>query len=387
MIKSSESPKWLFVASSLNMLLGLCSIPLLSWLIGSEVLGQYQEFLAFAIIAGPIAAGRLEAGVLSGDNGPAFWAGILVAVAAFVFTLAFLPLYFERFYMAGLLPFFILSYALMVLAKAVGLKQKKYKLVSILDVVYTFSYLVLPAAFFKFDDPAFLIGFAMVVFQFLYFFVFWGAVGVGRFCFHDTVVYIRKKCSMSFSLVALTLVNGISLQLPIFFMSERFEYALMGAFLLANRVLNIPVAVVSQPVASYLESVFSEKNFQTFFKCMLGCLFLSVLFSVTCIVVSEIDMQWFFGEGWDVVSIVLVFSVLPKALQMINLPAAKVMNLTRYRALALLITVFFIPVRWALMEFYGVDVEGFLMGMMIGATSFYVFYTALALWVVKNEYR
>lgn len=387
MVKSAESPKWLFVASSVNMLLGLCSIPLLSWLIGSEVLGQYQEFLAFAIIAGPIAAGRLEAGVLSGDNGPALWAGILIAVAVFIVTLAFLPFYFDRFYMAGLLPFFILSYALMVLAKAAGLKRKKYKLVSFLDVIYTFSYLVLPAAFFKFDDPAILIGFAMIVFQFLYFIVFFGVVGAGRFCFYKAVIYIREKCSMSFLLVALTLVNGISLQLPIFFMSERFEYALMGAFLLANRVLNIPVAVVSQPVASYLESVFSEKNFQTFLKCMLGCLFLSALFSVTCIIVSKIDMKWFFGEGWETVSIVLIFSVLPKALQMINLPAAKVMNLTRYRALALLVTIFFIPVRWFLMEFYGVDVEGFLMGMMIGATAFYVFYTALALWIVKNEYR
>ncbi|MCK0536098.1 lipopolysaccharide biosynthesis protein [Alcanivorax quisquiliarum] len=377
---SQDSSFWLVAASILSLLLGVASVPFLSRYFSGEELGLYQEFLSYGLIFGPLACLRYETSIVSEEGAGFFYeayagaAFVMAVLCGLLILLLPVGFFFELPSWVASFPIFIFSYGLMILASAIALREKKFRSLGIYKVIYFSIYMVAPIGFrIGFDESS-------------YMWLIWFMI-LGQLCFvfllpRSRVIsiklatdFIRNNQSFFITLTPLTLLSGLTVQLPVLFMSLHFDYRYLGAYLIASRFLNLPISLVATPAGQYFQSVYLNSGRLHLRKMLLACLMAVFLLYGAILLLSVLDLSRYFGAEWRLIQEIVWFLSIAKILQAINLPLANMLALIKTRRVGLGIVILFLPVRWVLMGLLGPGWEEFLIGTLVGTALFYITYS------------
>lgn len=128
---------------------------------------------------------------------------------------------------------------------------------------------------------------------------------IGPKLYKKDLVLINKHKKFPLFDLPSSLINNLSLQLPIIFLASNYSLALSGAYFMTQRVLQIPVTLISHSFLEvFKEKICNQKNQFRLRKIMFDSLFLILISSFVPFVLLymfiEDLMIIFLGENWTI---------------------------------------------------------------------------------------
>lgn len=197
--------------------------------------------------------------------------------------------------------------------------------------------------------------------------------------------FVRMRGGVPAQLVPQALLSGISIQLPVYFMASRFPETLTAAFFFASRIFSLPMSLVGAPAGQYFSSIMYQRRTGSIWR---GYWLYSMVVgaaSLTLLAFSFLDLRMVLGEFWKHVSGVLAFGAIVVFFQAVNIPLATMLSISDWRKWGLYLLLFFLPVRWLLMESAGDSWSYFLFSYALGAVLFYLSYSVLSAILINRE--
>lgn len=128
---------------------------------------------------------------------------------------------------------------------------------------------------------------------------------IGPKLYKKDLVLINKYKKFPLFDLPSSLINNLSLQLPIIFLASNYSLALSGAYFMTQRVLQIPVTLISHSFLEvFKEKICNQKNQFRLRKIMFDSLFLILISSFVPFVLLYIFIEdlmiIFLGENWTI---------------------------------------------------------------------------------------
>lgn len=128
---------------------------------------------------------------------------------------------------------------------------------------------------------------------------------IGPKLYKKDLVLINKHKKFPLFDLPSSLINNLSLQLPIIFLASNYSLALSGAYFMTQRVLQIPVTLISHSFLEvFKEKICNQKNQFRLRKIMFDSLFLILISSFVPFVLLYIFIEdlmiIFLGENWTI---------------------------------------------------------------------------------------
>lgn len=185
-------------------------------------------------------------------------------------------------------------------------------------------------------------------------------------------------------------LNTMSLQMPVFLLGKYFNAEVVGIYMLANRLLELPLALISSSVAQvYMKSAADCHNIHDG---QLKELYLSTLKKLICIasfalivvfIFADIAVDMIFGSEWINTSLFMQILIIYKFFQFLNSPLSSTFVIVNKQELALGLILVSIVARYFSMLVFKDTVESMLYAFTVSSALFYILFNYFMYRVIK----
>ncbi|MGP8307242.1 lipopolysaccharide biosynthesis protein [Vibrio sp. YIC-376] len=148
-------------------------------------------------------------------------------------------------------------------------------------------------------------------------------------------------------------INTFSIHMPVFVLTKHYGAEVVGIYMLANRILEMPYSLIinsmTQVYIKYSsESLSEDKNkLKSYYKSTVGKLTAIALMLLCAIVLFyAFFVDLIFNENWYGIGQYMLLICISKTFQLLNAPVASTLNLINKQEMGLIIVLFFVLLRF-----------------------------------------
>ncbi|WP_375321582.1 lipopolysaccharide biosynthesis protein [Aliivibrio logei] len=139
-------------------------------------------------------------------------------------------------------------------------------------------------------------------------------------------------------------LNTMSMNLPIFVLSKQYSFEVVGVFMMANRLLDMPISLISGSLNQvytkfaaddYKESVIKLRT--RYLKTLKKLFVVSVFFCLSITIVSMFGIEIILGNEWAQVNTILIILMFSKSFQLMNSPLSSTLMIVNKQELGLVL--------------------------------------------------
>jgi len=188
---------------------------------------------------------------------------------------------------------------------------------------------------------------------------------------------------------ATVLLNTLSMNMPVFALSKHYTLEAVGIYMMANRLLDMPVSIIS----SSLNQVYTKyaaddykKSPYLLRKRYLGTLnkliVVGVLFCFCILTLITFGIENILGDAWGAANVIIFYLMFSKAFQLMNSPLSSTFTIVNRQEVALALIVVFLLLRYVSIAFP--ETLNLSIAMYALSTSaFYIVYNTFQYKVIK----
>lgn len=175
-------------------------------------------------------------------------------------------------------------------------------------------------------------------------------------------------------------LNTISMNLPIFMLSKQYSFEVVGVFMMANRLLDMPISLISGSLNQvytkfasddYRESAIKLKN--RYLNTLNKLFFASALFCFSILILATIGIENLLGDEWGKVNTIIIILMFAKAFQLMNSPLSSTLMIVNKQELGLALIILSIFFRYLSLN-VGNDYITSLIYYSIATSMFYIIF-------------
>ncbi|WP_133406243.1 lipopolysaccharide biosynthesis protein [Parashewanella tropica] len=375
--------KYVFTANIVVGIIAALTYPILARIFKPEILGEFQLILSVILIFSSIASFKFEEVVLltkrKYQSKVLFQMAILSAITSSILMSVLLILFLNE-----ILIFFKLSYfseALWIIpigifsvsvfqimqiktVKLMGFNHfSKYKVFqsSVYNGGSALGGMLSPSLFTLLTAycSSFLISILLMLLMFkragLMFFV----KDFNR-CKTLYFRYVKKYYKFPTINVANVFINNLSMQLPVLVLSKKYNYEVVGVYMLANRLVELPAGFITSTINTVYTKFAAEeyhksiKNLQSvYIKSAIALSGIALIFFVTFYIISEFFLEYIYGSNIDGIGFVLICVALSKSFQILTSPLSQTANITNKQEVVAILLCVFLVLRYFALDYPG----------------------------------
>lgn len=189
------------------------------------------------------------------------------------------------------------------------------------------------------------------------------------------------------------LVNTVALQLPVFMIARYFGPELVGYYMLAIRLIEVPLKIVgnaiSQVYYKQAADIFRSgpENLLKLYRRTVVKLSLAMIFpAILVMAFAESIIPYVLGERWSEVGGIMMFLVVWKFFEFINYPVSTTLTVINEQHIDFgLKCVFSLGLRFFALAFFNETQTQFLIALVVSASVYYIVFNLVAYQRVKRR--
>jgi|TARA_R110002072_G_scaffold212927_1_gene370341 O-antigen/teichoic acid export membrane protein len=189
------------------------------------------------------------------------------------------------------------------------------------------------------------------------------------------------------------LVNTVALQLPVFMIARFFGPELVGYYVLAVKLIEVPLKIVgnaiSQVYYKQAADIFHSgpERLLSLYQRTVAKLSLVMIFpAVLVITLAEPVVPYVLGESWSEVGSIMMFLVVWKFFEFINYPVSTTLTVINEQHIDLgLKCVFSLGLRFFALAFFNETQTQFFVALVVSASLYYIIFNLVAYQRVKRR--
>ncbi|XNJ86484.1 oligosaccharide flippase family protein [Vibrio cyclitrophicus] len=190
---------------------------------------------------------------------------------------------------------------------------------------------------------------------------------------------------------ATNLLNSFSINMPIFVITYRYGLVEVGMFMMASRILDLPLSLIfsslNQVYAKYASDDYKlGANFLKlrYYKTLKKLLVISCMYSFAIVIFVIFFVDIFFDEEWSALPEYIFIMLLPKVGQLCVSPLSTTLNILNKEEWGFLSIFLFVIVRYFSLTFFTDFMEGLILYSFVTAI-FYVVMSLLNSYFIRGE--
>lgn len=185
-------------------------------------------------------------------------------------------------------------------------------------------------------------------------------------------------------------INGFSMQFPVFIISSYFGVEVLALFGIANKLINLPVNIVSQSIGRVYFST-GAKTFNEDKKLLLELyrktekklIFLGS-FVIISIYLASFFMRPLLGKGWEGAGVFMRLMGFYAFFRLIGSPISSTFTIIKKQELGLILVILSIVLRVISMIVFSSAAEEMVFAFSLSTSIFYIFYNYMAFVSIKR---
>ena len=189
----------------------------------------------------------------------------------------------------------------------------------------------------------------------------------------------------------MALVNTFSMQLPVFMLSAYFSPEIVGYYMMANKMITMPMNLISRSVGRvYYQSASSAihkgKNgiLRIFNQTVRRVVKVGIIPALVILIFSPTLVTIILGAQWSQTGVFMQIMIPWLFFQFINLPISTTFSLVRRQEIGFLLIVISVLVKYAAMEYWHMTPTIQLWALTIVSSLFYITYTFTSYSILKR---
>ncbi|WP_417877426.1 oligosaccharide flippase family protein [Vibrio sp.] len=155
-----------------------------------------------------------------------------------------------------------------------------------------------------------------------------------------------------------TILNNVSINLPVFVLSRHFNMEVVGIYMMANRLLDMPISLVSGAL-SQVFTKFAADDYKIspdqlkkrYLNTLKKLAIVSIVFILGVGLLSLVGVDILLGDEWDKVNTIMLILGLSKCAQLMNSPLASTLSIVNRQEIGLMLLFIFLPIRYISLTF------------------------------------
>lgn len=197
---------------------------------------------------------------------------------------------------------------------------------------------------------------------------------------HFRLLAIRYKKFPLINMVSVFL-NTLSMQLPVFMLGKFASAEAVGIYMLANRLLEMPLSLLNGPATQVYIKTAADKYHEgvselkkLYLSLLKKLSFIGLLAVVAVFVFSDIAVTVFLGDEWAEVAFFMCVLIVGKFFQFINAPLSSTLMIINRQELGMLMIIVSLAFRYWSMYFVSFDVLYMMYALTVSSSLFYGIY-------------
>lgn len=195
--------------------------------------------------------------------------------------------------------------------------------------------------------------------------------------------YARKYKKFPTINTANVFLNTVSMNLPMFVLSKQYSFEVVGIFMIANRLLDMPISLISGSLSQVYTKFAADDYKRSAFKLKVRYLqtlkklcFASGVFLVIITLISLVGVEVLLGDGWEQVNTILIVLMFSKVFQLMNSPLSSTLTIVNKQELGLVLILSSLLIRYLSLNVGG-DFITNLICYSISTSTFYILFNLL----------
>ena len=155
-----------------------------------------------------------------------------------------------------------------------------------------------------------------------------------------------------------TILNNVSINLPVFVLSRHFNMEVVGIYMMANRLLDMPISLVSGAL-SQVFTKFAADDYKIspdqlknrYLNTLKKLAIVSIVFILGVGLLSLVGVDILLGDEWEKVNTIMLILGLSKCAQLMNSPLASTLSIVNRQEIGLMLLFIFLPIRYISLTF------------------------------------
>ncbi|MCG9700549.1 oligosaccharide flippase family protein [Vibrio natriegens] len=155
-----------------------------------------------------------------------------------------------------------------------------------------------------------------------------------------------------------TILNNVSINLPVFVLSRHFNMEVVGIYMMANRLLDMPISLISGAL-SQVFTKFAADDYKIspdqlknrYLNTLKKLSIVSIVFILGVGLLSLVGVDILLGDEWDKVNTIILILGLSKCAQLMNSPLASTLSIVNRQEVGLMLLFIFLPIRYISLTF------------------------------------
>ena len=180
---------------------------------------------------------------------------------------------------------------------------------------------------------------------------------------------------------SLVFLNTLSNELPIFFLSKYFSMEIVGFYMLANRIVIIPLNLIGSSVNKvYFQKASETYNsspyrlLRMYLKTVKRLALIGVIPFVLLLIFSPLFTQIIFGLEWEFSGIIMQILAISMFFKFITSPISTTFTIIYRQEIGLYLTIFSIVIRFGVMYYFRESFLSMLWALTLSTSLFYLLY-------------
>lgn len=199
--------------------------------------------------------------------------------------------------------------------------------------------------------------------------------------------YAKKYRKFPTVNTANVLLNTLAMNLPVFVLSKNYSFDVVGLYMMANRLLDMPVSLISSSLnqvyikyAAVDYNISSSKLKDRYIQTLKKLSFASFSFCVLISIFTYFGFEMFLGNKWEGVNSVIFILMFAKAFQLLSSPLSTTLMIVNKQELGLVLILFSLIIRYLALNFN----DDFLVSLTLYSIATSVFYSFFNLVMYKS---
>lgn len=155
-----------------------------------------------------------------------------------------------------------------------------------------------------------------------------------------------------------TILNNVSINLPVFVLSRHFNMEVVGIYMMANRLLDMPISLVSGAL-SQVFTKFAADDYKIspdqlknrYLNTLKKLAIVSIVFILGVGLLSFVGVDILLGDEWEKVNTIMLILGISKCAQLMNSPLASTLSIVNRQEIGLMLLFIFLPIRYISLTF------------------------------------
>jgi O-antigen/teichoic acid export membrane protein len=189
----------------------------------------------------------------------------------------------------------------------------------------------------------------------------------------------------------MALLNTFSMQLPVFMLSAYFSPEIVGFYMMANKMITMPMNLISRSVGRvYYQSASSaihkgkKSILKIFNQTVRRVVKVGIIPAIIILIFSPTLVTVLLGSQWSQAGVFMQIMIPWLFFQFINLPISTTFSLVRRQEIGFLLIVISVLVKYVAMEYWHSTPNIQLWALTIVSSLFYITYTFTSYSILKR---